>query len=149
MVSNLQLLSRIKECLSTDQRIQSYKPYVQPHIDYYNAIFGGTSQRNLDRIYQLQKKAYKIILDFPYESIASMEGLKILNIYEQLFLKKAKFMFKISQFLKPQYINEMFHIRPLNNTLQSLRSSTTINYELPRPHKELFKQSLIYSGLLI
>ena len=78
-----------------------------------------------------------------------MEELKILNIYELIFLKKAKFMFKISQSLTPEYINEMSHTRPLNNTLQSLRSSTTINYVLPRPHKELFKQSLIYSGPLI
>ena len=51
--------------------------------------------------------------------------------------------------LTPEYINEMFQLWPLNNTLQSLRSSTTINYALPRPHKELFKQSLIFSGPLI
>ena len=58
---------------------------------------GGTSQRNLDRIYQLQKRACKIILDYQYENIAtSMQELKILNIYERIFLKKAKFMFKIS-----------------------------------------------------
>ena len=64
-----------------------------------------------------------------------MEELKILNVYERIFLKKAKFMFKISQSLTPEYINE----RPLNNTLQSHRSSKTINYVLPRPRKELFK----------
>ena len=58
-------------------------------------------------------------------------------------------MFKISNSLTLDYINEMFHLRPLNNTLQSLRSSAAINYVLPRPNKELFKQSLIYSGPLI
>ena len=140
----------MKEYLSTDQRVQFYTSYSQPHIDYCSAIWGGTSQRNLDRIYRLQKRACKIILDYQYENIAtSMEELKILNIYERIFLKKAKFMFTISQSLTPEYINEMFHTRPLNNTLQSLRSSTTINYVLPRPRKELFKQSLIYSGPLI
>ena len=118
IVSNLWLLSRMKEYLSTDQRVQFYKSYVQPHIDYCSAIWGGTSQRNLDRIYRLQKRACKIILDYQYENIAtSMEELKILNIYERIFLKKAKFMFKISQSLTPEYINEMFHTRPLNNTL--------------------------------
>ena len=150
IVSNLWLLSRIKTYLTTHQRIQFYKSYVQPHIDYCNTIWGGTSQRNLDRIYRLQKRACKIILDYKYENIAdSMEELKILNIYERIYLQKAKFMFKISKSLTPKYINEMFHLRPLNNTLQSLRSSATINYVLPRPHKELFKQSLIYSGPLI
>ena len=150
IVSNLWLLSRIKTYLTTHQRVQFYKSYVQPHIDYCNTIWGGTSQRNLDRIYRLQKRACKIILDYKYENIAdSMEELKILNIYERIYLKKAKFMFKISKSLTPKYINEMFHLRPLNNTLQSLRSSATTNYVLPRPHKELFKQSLIYSGPLI
>ena len=77
--------------------------YVQPHIDYCNAIWGGTSQRNLDRLYRLQKRACKIILDYWYENIAtSMEELKILNIHEWIFLKKAKFMFKISQSLTPE-----------------------------------------------
>ena len=58
-------------------------------------------------------------------------------------------MFKISKSLTPVFINEMLHLRPLNNTIQSLRSSTAINYVLLMPHKELFKQSLIYSGPLI
>ena len=150
IISNLWLLSRIKTYLSTYQRVQFYKSYVQPHIDYCNAIWGGTSQRNLERLYRLQKRACKIILDYQYENIAdSMEELKILNIYERIYLKRAKFMFKISKSLTPEYINEMFNLRPLNNTLQSLRSSVAINYVLPRPHKELFKQGLIYSGPLI
>ena len=58
-------------------------------------------------------------------------------------------MFKIFKLLTPEYINEMLKLRPLNNTLQSLRSSAAINYELPRHNKELFKQGLIYSGPLI
>ena len=150
IASNLWLLSRIKEYLSTDQRVQFYKAYIQPHIDYCNSVWGGTSQRNLDRIYRLQKRACKIILDYQYENIAiSMEELKILHIYERIYLKKAKIMYKISFSLTPQYINEMFHLRPLNDTLQSLRSSGTINYVLPKPNKELFKQSLIYSGPMI
>ena len=85
-----------------------------------------------------------IILDYQYDNITdNMEEFKILNIYERIYLKKAKFMFKISNSLTPDYINEMFHLRPLNNTLQSLRTSAAINYVLPRPNKELFKQSLI------
>ena len=55
-------------------------------------------------------------------------------------------MYKISNSLTRQYINEMFHMRPLNDTLQPLRSSGTINYVLPKPNKELFKHSLIYTG---
>ena len=57
--SNLRLLSKLKEYLSTEHRVQFYKTYIQPHIDYCSSIWGGTSQHNLNRIYMLQKKSCK------------------------------------------------------------------------------------------
>ena len=70
--------------------------YIQPHIDYCSTIWGGTSEYNLNRIYKLQKRAVKIIINYQYDNIAnSMDELKILNIYERIFLRKAKFMFKV------------------------------------------------------
>ena len=56
-----------------------------------------------------KKGLVKIILDYQYDNITeSMEELKILNIYERIYLKKAKFMFKISNSLTPDYLNKMF-----------------------------------------
>ena len=78
-----------------------------------------------------------------------MNELKILNIFEIIFLRKAKFMYKISKSITPSYINEMFTLRTVNETLLSLRSVYTSNFQTPRPQKEIFKQSLIYSGLVI
>ena len=52
--SNLWLLSKLKDYLSTEHRVQFYKTYIQPHIDYCSTIWGGTSQYNLNRIYRLQ-----------------------------------------------------------------------------------------------
>ena len=75
----------------------------------------GTAHSNLDRIHRLQKNAVKMILDYEYSDIAcSMNGLKILNIYERIFLRKAKFMYKISKSITPSYINAMFTFRPIN-----------------------------------
>ena len=64
IASKLSLLSRIKTYLSRDHRIQFYKTYIQPHIEYCNIIWGGTSQMNLNRIFRLQNRACKIILDY-------------------------------------------------------------------------------------
>ena len=47
--SNLWLLSKLKDYLSTEHRVQFYKTYIQPHIDYCSTIWGGTSQYNLNR----------------------------------------------------------------------------------------------------
>ena len=141
--SNLWLLSRLKDYLhvSLEHRVQFYKTYIQPHIDYCSTVWGGTAHSNLDRIHRLQKRAVKIILDYEYSDIVcSMNDLKILNIYERIFLRKAKFMYKISKSITPSYINAMFTFRPINETLLSLRSVNTSNFHTPRPQKEIFKQ---------
>ena len=148
--SNLWLLSKLKEYLSTEHRVQFYKTYLQPHIDYCSTVWGGTSHSNLNRIFRLQKRAVKIILNYNYDDIASsMNDLKIMNIYERIFMRKAKFMFKVSKAITPSYINDMFSLRPMNETVQSLRSVNTSSFHIPRPQKEIFKQSLIYSGPII
>ena len=51
--------------------------------------------------------------------------------------------------LNLSYLNEMFSFRPFNETLQSLRSTGALDFYTPRPQKEIFKQSLIYSGPVI
>ena len=61
--SNLWLLSKLKDYLFTKHRVQFYKTYIQPHIDYCSTIWGGTSEYNLNRIYRLQKRAVKIIVN--------------------------------------------------------------------------------------
>ena len=58
-------------------------------------------------------------------------------------------MYKISKSITPSYINEMFTLRIVNETLLSLRSVNTSNFQTPRTQKEIFKQSLIYSGPVI
>ena len=47
-------------------------------------MWGGTSQINLNRIFRLQKRACKIILDYNVENIEeSMEELEILTMYDK------------------------------------------------------------------
>ena len=150
ITTNLWLLARIKDYLNTSHRVQFYKTYIQPHIDYCNTVWGGTSQVNLNRIFRLQKRACKIILDYNVENVLeSMEELKILSIYDRLYLRKAKFMYKISNNECPPYINELFHERILHENVPTLRSSSTHSFITPRPYKEIFKQSLTYSGPII
>ena len=130
--SNLWLLSRIKECLIIEQRIQFYKTYIQPHIDYCSLVWHLPNKNNLVRIFRLQKRACKIILDYNIENIdQSIKDMKILTIFERLFLGKAKFMFKVDRlFLRkaifmfkvarsetPQYIQEMFNQQILDDTM--------------------------------
>ena len=78
-----------------------------------------------------------------------MNDLKIMNICERIFMRKAKFMFKVSKAITPSYINATFSLRPMNERVQSLRSVNTSSFHIPRTQKEICKQSLIYSGPVI
>ena len=61
------------------------------------------------KIFRLQKRACRIILNYHVEdSYAALSSLKILSVYDRLFLRKAKFMFKVYHELTPKYISENF-----------------------------------------
>lgn len=150
IASALWLLSKIKIFLSQQHRIQFYKSYVQPHIDYCNIVWGSTSLKNKNKIFRLQKRACKIILDYNGEDVRrSMNDLKIMPIFDRVFFRKAKFMFKVNNRLTPSYINDLFQLRIRDSTMPALRSLSDCSYVVPRPHKELFKNTMKYSGSLI
>ena len=47
IASNLSLLSKLKGNLSTEHRVQFYKTYIQPRIDYCSTVWDGASHSNL------------------------------------------------------------------------------------------------------
>ena len=137
ITSNTWLLSRIKDFLNKEHMVQFYKSFIQPHLDYCDIVWENTSQKNLLRLFRLQKRACKIILDYNVDNIfESMENLKIMTIYERIFFRKAKFMYKVSNSLTPSYISDMFNRRTASPNGLVLRSSTTSNYIPPKPNKE-------------
>lgn len=150
IASNIWLLSKIKAFLSLEHRVQFYKSYIQPHVDFCNIVWGSTSEANKLKIFRLQKRAVRIILDYNVDdSHEAMKSLKIQSLYDRLFLRKAKFMFKVYHAITPPYINENFKLRNnLNNTI-NLRSTSSGCFVPPKPRTECFKQSIRYSGCLI
>ena len=98
----------------------------------------------------MQKRACKVILDNNVEvSIEAMRSLKIMPIYDILYLRKAKFMFKVCNSPTPPYISENFTRRNNVNTSVNLRSSSAGCRIPPKPRTECFKHSLKYSGCLV
>ena len=75
-----------------------------------------------------------------------MDAIKIMNFYERMFLRIAKFMFKISKAITPSYIDKIFSLRPINTTIQSLRSVNTSNFQILKPKKEIYKQKFYLLG---
>ena len=150
IASSTWLLSKIKKFLSQDHRVQFYKSYIQPHIDFCNIVWGSSSEANKLRIFKLQKRACRVILDFNVDdSSEAMKSLKIMSIYDRLYLRKAKFMFKVYNNVAPTYISENFILRNNVNTNIKLRSSSNGCFIPPKPRTEYFKHSMRYSGCLV
>ena len=151
ITSSIWLLSKMKKFLSQGHRVQFYKSYIQPHIDFCNIIWGSSSETNKLKIFKLQKRACRVILDYNEEDIhEAMKSLKIMSVYDRLHLRKAKFMYKVAKNMTPTYITENF--TPRNNAMNTtvlLRSSTAGCFVPPKPRTEYFKQSLRYSGCLV
>ena len=49
------LLSKIRKILLQDHRVQFYKSYIQPHIDFCSIVLGSSSDSNKLKIFKLQK----------------------------------------------------------------------------------------------
>ena len=134
---------------SFSESVHSKRNFILPY--YISCMpFFYTSQRNLMKIYRLQKRACRSILNYEIDSMVdSLNKLKVLTIYERIFLRKAKFMFKVFIQEAPLYICDMFEPTVVNNEARILRSTSSNNFVIPKPNKELFKHSMSYSGTLI
>ena len=150
IASSIWLLSKIKKYLSKDHRVQFYKSYIQPHIDFCSIVWGSSSESNKLKIFKLQNRACKVILDYNVNDLPeAMNSLKIMSVYDRLYLRKAKFMFKVYCNEVPSYISENFSLRSNVNTSIHLRSMSAGCFVPPKPRTEYFKHSMRYSGCLV
>ena len=75
--------------------------------------------------------------------------LKILSFDQNVFLNKAKTMYKVANGLIPRYIIDLFQSRADSLPNTSLRSVSNQNFTIPKPKCTLYKESLSYSGPVI
>ena len=86
---------------------------------------------NKEKILKLQKRACRVILDCVEDSNEALQSLKILSVYDRLFLRKAKFMFKVHHGIAPAYISENFELRNERDMSINLRSASSGCYVPP------------------
>lgn len=148
--SYLWLLSKIQQFLSSEHKLLYYKAYIQPHLNYCNTIWGNSSNYNITKITRLQKRAFKFILGDEYiDYETAKSSLNVLSIEQNVFLNKAKMMFKVVNNLVPEYLCQLFEKRELNSFSMTLRSSSNQVFTVPKPNLVKFKESLSYSGPII
>ena len=95
---------------------------------------------------KLQRRACKVILENQYEDLESaMKKLNILPFDQNVFVNKAKTMYKVANGLVPKYIVDLFQSRADSLPNTSFRSVSNHNFTIPQPKCILYKESLSYS----
>ena len=103
------------------------------------------------KIEKLQKRACKVILNYEYDDILqSMNNMHIMTVHERIFIRKAKFMYKVYNNSFPSHVTDLFNRRNLEDeSVPVLRSTTLNNFLLPKPRTELYRNSLAFTGPLV
>ena len=148
----LWLLSKIRFYLSVEHRLIFYNAYIKPHFVYCSTVWSNTSSGNINKITKLQRRVCKLILSQDYTDIQeALKRLNILSFDQDIFLNKAKLMYKVYNNIAPVYLHELFQMRDINldNTASNLRSVAHKNYLLPQAKCNLYKGSFSYSGVVV
>ena len=83
--------------------------YIKPHLEYCSTIWSNTSNSNIGKINTLQRRACKLILS--HEALQKLDNL---SFDQNVFLNKAKLMYKIYNNLASTYLQELFQMRDVN-----------------------------------
>jgi len=145
--SYLYLLTRIKIYYSLQNWILFYNSYILPYLDYCCIIWGSCNSVSEDKLIQFQKRAARIILDKDYNT-PSTELVTELNwttFTERVLYQKAIAMYKIVNSICPDFLkNHIAYTSEVNSG--DTRSSTSVQFYIPKPNCELFRRSFMYSG---
>ena len=130
------LLSQIKSFLSTEGKLLFYNAYIKPHLDYCSAIWGNSTNFNIQKITKLQTRACKIILGRDYTDLQEARNRQnILSFDESIFLQKAKSIYKIANNIAPVYLTDLFQMTNIisDSLVSNLRSVSKSNFVILRP----------------
>lgn len=121
---NLRNLERIGSKLSKDLKIQLVHSNILSHIDYCNAVYGGLSEANIQRLQKIQNASVRFIFNLygrarrthisPY-----LKELHFLPVRYRIKFKLALLVFKCLNNVSPKYLASL--IKPRDTKRKSVR----------------------------
>ncbi len=111
LIMRISLLNSIRHNLPNRERIQFYNAIIKPLFMYGGLVWSMTSQENLDRLFKLQKRAARVILNTKLREERTMtlfKKLKWIPFTDELKINKCCMVFKSLNELAPSYVAEKF-----------------------------------------
>ena len=150
--------NRKKLWKSTVRKLRKILPYnnfnciyyaiFQSCIDYCLSVWGSTSEKHLNHLQKLQKRAARIvtqIFNWDESSINIIRNVGWQTIRERYEFLTCCITYKARNNLAPNYISDLFSSVAEHHSVLT-RGSTNNNLYLPKPNLAIFKSSLSYSG---
>ena len=145
---SLALLRRIKQFLPLNSRILFYNGFIFPHINYCLPVW--CTSPNIDKIFKLQKRAARIILDenMSTQTRELFSKLNWITIEDLTKYRRAIIVFKALSGLAPDYISNMF--KSVNKVhSRNTRAALSEKLCIPKTRTQTYNNTLRYSGARI
>ena len=125
-----------------------YHTLITPYLSYCNIVWGFTSNKNINYIYLLQKRAVRIITHSSFLSPTApiFKDLSILPIQKMITLQCGTFMFSCHNNCLPIKLQKYF---VFNSSFHSYYTRNSAKYHLPLMRTSASKNSIFYHGPVI
>ena len=142
------LLWRIRKSLTFTTKLLFYNSYIQPRFDYCSTAWGYCSNTHIDKLFRLQKRCGRIILnnyDCPTSEL--LDSLNWLSVRDRISFTTGVLVYKSLNGLAPERLKNLFqlcggtHGYPLRNVGTDLI--------VPRPKSETLRKSFSYQGSVL
>ena len=102
------LLRRLCNFIPLHLRKVLYYGLIQSAIDYCCIVWGNTTSKNIDRVFKIQKRALRVILNagFDIPTDVLFERFNVLSIRQRIFYFTCIMVFKCFNNTAPSYLIE-------------------------------------------
>ena len=136
------LLRRLCNFIPSHLRKVLYYGLIQSAIDYCSIVWGNTTSKNIDKVYKMQKRALRVILnaDFDTPTEVLFERFRVLSVRQRIFYFTCIMVYKCFSNTAPSYLIEKIVTLNDVHTYQT-RGASTCKLLLPRFRTETGQRS--------
>ena len=148
------LLRSIKHLLPKQERIILYNSIIKPILMYGSVVWTKTSNENIRRVFRLQKRAARVILNVGLREERTVTVFNKLNwipFYDETNINKCCIVYKCLQGIAPAYlVNRLSKVSEIHLRVHDIQTITYValaTLEKLRVGKHLSTASKLWNSL--